>query len=782
MSSAASNGPYIATDLINSTHHPLTKLEFGSSGTATLVSSANPLPVVSTSAVALSTTGMGGSSAAPLYVLQGDTNTVVQARISGNSTAILSTASKVQVEPGAGSSWAVTFSTASTGSVVVSNSTAAPIPVLLQASTATVTIQGTSTAVLSTASKVQVEPISGSVWALSTNSTVGVQINGGQSSVTVAAAGVFPVAFASVDFDSSATSTQNALGVGIVVPSTAGPTLIGSTLGLPVTLAAGSTIAATISTASVIRVGNDTTQLVPVRIEASTITQAVSFSTASTASVIVSNSTAAPIPVLLQSSTATVTIQGNSTVALAAGSTIAATISTASAIRIDSTGTLTVALSTGTNALGSSQNPLYTVGGAGPSTVTVVNDTATLVNTAIHTIMGSTGHDLDLSASNSIQPTIGLLYGSAAGAIVVSTANPLPVLATVNTGDSSVTVKAGANSSAAPVWTKSSGGGSAVSFSTASTASVIISGGQSTALISTASIIQVEPKAGATWTLVDSSVTIKGGKSTVTVEAAGVFPTAFASVDFDSSATSTSNALAVGIVVPSTAGPILIGSTLGLPVTLAAGSTIAASISGNATVSLVAGSTMTVSLTAGSTIAASISGNATVTLAAGSTIAATISTASKIVAELSTTGMGGSSASPSWVLQDTRSVVSVVQPTSTNLNGVMRLWAGPVESTYSVNAITSTAAVTIYSSAASTRFNVTDLLAINAGTTEVVLSIYSASTAGSLLFQAPVSTAAGGFGHVFATPRFSTAAGVAIVAQILPASTVYLNTGAFRST
>ena len=506
LSSNVSAGPFIATDLINSTHHPLTKLEYGSSGSATLVSSVNPLPVISTTPTVLSTAGMGGSSNSLLHVIIDSTVTILG-----------TTASVFQVEPKAGASFAVTFSTASTASVIIANSTSQKIPVIIEGSTGTIPISGNSTAIISTASAIQVEPKAGASFAVtfSTASTGSVTIAGGQSSVsisggkstvTVEAAGVFPTAFASVDFDSSAVSTNNALAVGLVVPSTSGPLLIGNSSGIPVTLSTNSTVGVWVNggQSSVSISGGQSTAIIStasiIQVEPKAgASFAVTFSTASTGSVIVANTTASLVPIKLENafgSTTALAISGNSTAIISTTSKIVADISTASSIRIG-------------------------------------NDTAQLV-------------------------------------------------------------------------------------------------------------------------------------------------------------------------------PIKIENAFGSTTTLA------------------------------------ISGNST----------AIISTASKI---------------------------EVLQATSTNLNGVMRQWAGPTESTWSVNKITSTAVTTIYSSAASTRFNLVDVTAINSGASETVLSIYSASTAGTLLFQAPLSTAAGGFSITLGIARACTAAGVPMVAEIVPASTVYLNTGAFKS-
>jgi hypothetical protein len=95
----------------------------------------------------------------------------------------------------------VTFSTASTGSVIVANTTAAPanvqiifnssavstatpFPVLLQGSTATVTIQGNSTAIISSASVIKVDTI-GAFPANSSNVVIS-----GNSSAILSTAGM----------------------------------------------------------------------------------------------------------------------------------------------------------------------------------------------------------------------------------------------------------------------------------------------------------------------------------------------------------------------------------------------------------------------------------------------------------------------------------------------------------------------------------------------------------------------------------------------------------------
>ena len=126
--------------------------------------------------------------------------------IDGNSTAIISTASKIQVEPGAGAVFSI-----STGPVNVSESS-----VFIKGnSTAIISTASKIIADISTASKIQVEPGAGAVFAISTgpvnvsessvfikgNSTAIIstaskilaELAGGQSSVTIANSSASPV-------------------------------------------------------------------------------------------------------------------------------------------------------------------------------------------------------------------------------------------------------------------------------------------------------------------------------------------------------------------------------------------------------------------------------------------------------------------------------------------------------------------------------------------------------------------------------------------------------------
>jgi hypothetical protein len=150
---------------------------------------------------------------------------------------------------------------------------------------------------------------------------------------------------------------------------------------------------------------------------------------------------------------------------------------------------------------------------------------------------------------------------------------------------------------------------------------------------------------------------------------------------------------------------------------------------------------------------------ATVTIQGNST--AIISTASKIVAQLSSADMGGSTLNFVYVIN--------------------KPWAPVGNSTWNSTKITSSAIITLFSSAASTRFYLTDVVMTNAGTVETVATIYdTTSTTGTVLFKTDLASAGGGVAIQFATPR-RTAAGAAMGIECVPASTVYVNVGAFRA-
>lgn len=166
--------------------------------------------------------------------------------------------------------------------------------------------------------------------------------------------------------------------------------------------------------------------------------------------------------------------------------------------------------------------------------------------------------------------------------------------------------------------------------------------------------------------------------------------------------------------------------------------------------SLVSTSTPLPVLLQGSTATVTIQGNST----------AIISTASKIQAELSTTLMGGSTGNPVYV--------------------VNKPWSLFANSTWAVGKVTSTATATIFSSAASTRFNMVDLVLTNAGTAEVVATIYDGSTTGTKLFQTDLASAGGGVSIQFGSPR-RTSSGLGMIIETVPASSVYYNVGAFKT-
>jgi hypothetical protein len=243
--------------------------------------------------------------------------------------------------------------------------------------------------------------------------------------------------------------------------------------------------------------------------------------------------------------------------------------------------------------------------------------------------------DVTIGASTGVREVIAIGAPTAGSSALCSTADPLPVYLQGSTAV--VTIQGNS--------------------------SVVISG-NSTAIISTASIIRVDPPA--TWP--DSSVTIKGGQSSVTISGAvGV----------------TDNA-------------------------------------GSLTVDFSTNSTTDVIITAGT----------------------------------------NSTATPVYVIS--------------------KPWSLFGASTWASVKLTSTALTTLFSSAASTRFNVTDLVVTNAGTAETVFTLYDGSTSGTVLFQSDLSSAGGGFSINFGAARRGSS-GNAIKIECVPASTVYINAGAYKT-
>jgi hypothetical protein len=781
----------------------------GSSGSPLYVQPATTVPISGNTTAIVGNSSGAFSTANPLPVLlQSSTATVT---IQGNTTAILSTASKIQVEPGAGSTFnisgnatavvanasggiasgnplhvfvqgstatvtvqgntSVALSTASTGRVelasggvggtsgnplhvtptttvpiagnttaIVANSsgtitTANPLAVFLQGSTATVSIQGNTTAILSTASIVRVEPAAGTTFNVGGNTT----------------ARVSTADWAVMDFDTSAGSTHDRVAVGIVVPSTAGPVLLGTTAGLPVTLSTNSTLAVQVQNTVTIQ-GNST----------AVVGNASGVFT-----------TANPLPVYLQGSTAAVSIQGNATVA----GNVTAILSTASVVRVE----------TGSSGFAVSGNVSAQVTPAAGTTFNVAGNVTAILSTAFpaYSPLGGTTaagglivFGTDGSATNStaralrvdasgkllvdaavtigglaqINATAGstmLLVGGMDGNTSNSTARALRVNAsgellvvggTLNVGgiaqinttggstmlivggmdgtssnstaralrvdasgkllvDAAVTIgglvdpgatagttamlMAGAdgqssNSTAWVLLTDASGklqvnvlGNTSVvgnvsalmqnssgTITTANPLAVLLQGstatvtiqGNATALITTGSIIQVEPKAGAVFPI--------SGNTTARVSTAD-----WAVMDFDTSAGATLDRVAVGIVVPSTAGPVLLGTTAGLPVTLSTNSTLAVqvqntvTIAGNATAAVanssglvttanplavfLQGSTATISIQGNATIGGNVSANVSGSITSGSILRLDWPAAAPYVAFNGTTASGG---------------------------------------------------------------------------------------------------------------------------------------------
>jgi hypothetical protein len=238
----------------------------------------------------------------------------------GQSSAIVSSASVIRVKSTVGYDSTVTLAAGSTMTVSFT-----------AASSVAATISGQSTAIqgagLTTA-------LSSQAWLMrlvDIDSTVGGQIN---------SSGALQVAIA---------DNVNVSGSTVVL-TTASAIRIESTVGYDstVTLVAGSSIAAEQGTPTAVSsawpvtlAANSTgiTQLYDVDSSVTTIenVQGISIRLATTGGSVEGGSTANPFAVLLQDSTATVTIQGNTTVALAAGSTLTASLTAGSTIGVDLT-------------------------------------------------------------------------------------------------------------------------------------------------------------------------------------------------------------------------------------------------------------------------------------------------------------------------------------------------------------------------------------------------------------------------------------------------------------
>jgi len=227
-----------------------------------------------------------------------------------------------------------------------------------------------------------------------------------------------------------------------------------------------------------------------------------------------------------------------------------------------------------------------------------------------------------------------------------------------------------------------------------------------------------------------------------------------------------------GVTIGGTTGNVeyvkLMSGSSGSTVTIPASSAAIGAIGLNVSVTNSTVNPIGVSLVSGQS-SVSVAGNVNVTFSTASTASVIIAggnstvvftTASKGQMELSTTLMGGSTANPVYVV-----------------NKPFALFAN---STWACLKITSTVNSTIFSSAASTRFNMTDLVMTNAGTVECVATIYDGSTTGTKLFWTDLASGGGGVSIQFSAPRRTTS-GLALIIETVPASSVYVNVGAFRS-
>ena len=451
------------------------------------------------------------------------------------------------------------------------------------------------------------------------------------------------------------------------------------------------------------------------------------------------------------------------------------------------------------------------------STATV--PAATVISTdEISSVAGSSRH---------VQ-RIKLMSGVVGSTAAISTASPLPVLIQASTATVTVQGNTSASISTASKVQVEPGAGAVFNVSESS----VFIKGNSTAIISTASKVQVEPGVGAVFPISGNSTAIistaskilaelSGGQSSVSVvplttvskiqvepgagavfgisgnstahlSTGGALADPFHTADFNSSAGTIQNRVAVGLIAPTADGAFVLGSSRGIPVTQDGSTAWAVSISGNSTAIISTASKVQVEPGVGAVFNVSessvfIKGNSTAILSTASKVqvepgvgavwgistgpvnvsessvfikgnsTAIISTASKIVAELSTTGMGGTTATPLYMTR----ALEIDNSTFANVS------------------FDSTVAVTIWSSAASTRFNITSMMWANPGL-PTQLTLHDGTTAGAALFIMRVTSTAAMISMFFPSPIRNTA-GNPITGALLNASTMTLFVGGYRS-
>lgn len=264
----------------------------------------------------------------------------------------------------------------------------------------------------------------------------------------------------------------------------------------------------------------------------------------------IQNSTASPAPVLLQDSTATVTIQGNTTVALAAGSTLTASLTagstigvdltTASRVRIESTAALDVSAQTVT-VTGTSNVAFTTASTAsviqGAGLTTAASSLAWL--TRLVDIDSTVGAQINSSGELLVagDSTVTLAAGSTIG-VTLTTASVVSLDSSALTTGSKIRVETTA------AWPQSS-----------------VSLDQTTAVISTASKIQADISTalpagtntiGAVYNVPDVSQ-VTAGTTAITVQyAAFGFATSGPQVIISSAANARIRVLAWNLVTKST--------------------------------------------------------------------------------------------------------------------------------------------------------------------------------------------------------------------------------------
>lgn len=322
---------------------------------------------------------IANSSAAPLWITPTTTvpisgtvtvnalTTGSKVQVEGNVSAIITTAQSIQIEPKTGAVFPISTATpsyvpfggtsASGGFVAMgtdggaTNATARSLNVNASRElliTGNVAISGNSTAILTTGSKVQVEPISGAVFGISGNASVVVTAQPGMAQINTSGGSTIHLV-GGMDGN-----TSNSTARAIKVNTSQELVITGAVTVAQVTSAVLSNTSGNITTANPLAVllQNSTATV--------TVQGNVSAAIAGNTTAVVANSsgvitTANPLAVLLQGSTAIVTIQGN----------VSAIITTAQKIQVEPISGVVFGISGNATAIISTASKILIDGAAG---------------------------------------------------------------------------------------------------------------------------------------------------------------------------------------------------------------------------------------------------------------------------------------------------------------------------------------------------------------------------------------------------------------------------------